>query len=306
MTGLATKDLKSMFDAMNITLKEVCEEGGIAPRSLYSLLNEPKFRSTKLETKLHDYASEALALKLPWDQEWSTMLRRLKITSMGHKGAMAVEQEFGRDADTYHKILQVVAEQPDLRKKFFDDRRRYVGAIWFVHIYWLCLAGWGQAVPLETNKTTAKENAEAAATWMIHALEESSGIAIDLLRFKATMNVFIGQWNSIKAEHRSNSQRLRKQVADLNFFEVVDKKVALAPEDVVPLVNALGVASAFKERERYANLEARIEKIDSEKLTQIKHAPFSDDPHIKSQYDTDFDDYRDWAALSLPANPRSI
>ncbi|MEO1193162.1 MAG: hypothetical protein AAFY02_15470 [Pseudomonadota bacterium] len=244
------------------------------------------------------------AAQFPWPPRWSEQSATLRRISEGLAGLIAMEKTFGPLVQILYRSLEVAHDDPEQEKKLFDSKGDYLGALWFVHLYWVRLSHWKHTDALAKDKKEAEQRATATARMMIKALKDLKGDVATILRYKASANILVAEWNAIRPEARRQSSRLQGRVEDLDFFNATLAQADIVPKNLGPLENALGVASAFHRREHYATFEDRIAKIDPERIQTILSPPETD-LDAQEHYNKDFDDFRQWVAEGRPAGVTS-
>lgn len=299
MTGLKSTELARILRLKEINWRAVVEGGGPSVRTIRKFANNPGFRSS-LEPNFQRVAADLLKPDLPWDVNWTEHLRKLREIASGSRGAPALETEYAVFVEGLYRSQQAVDDQPDLCAVLFGGWRNYLGALWFTHLYWLVLSGWGAEDALTTSKKEASRRATLTAKRMLLALREREGTVAELLRFKATANIVSAQWNPVLVAYRFSSPKLRKLVKDYDIIGLTRAHLAAFPRDEVAARNALGYASAFHHRWLYAEFERHLDGIDPALCQQIRDAPHSKNPRVRKQFDLDYEDYRQWVLEERP------
>lgn len=298
MTGFTPMEVVKVGSRIGLTYSDYEAVGGPKTRIVQYFANDPAYRSGQ-ENKLHRSAAALLARHLPWPIQWSFQLAELRRIAKSPAGAVALEKAYAPHVPMIYKALEMAHEDSEQKAKLFCGEGDYLGALWLSHLYWVSLAGWGAEQALTVDRAEAAQRAQATARMMLDALENKLGDVFTVLRFKAAANILVAEWNRIKPESRRGASGLRALVEELDIFEITLAQAEILPKNALPLVNALGVASAFHERWRYRDLEDLIAQADPKRINKIIIAPQSE-PKIQAQYDVDFDDYRDWVEEGRP------
>lgn len=264
-----------LLKAEGLTDLDIAERAGGAERTIRSIKKELGRKPSAFEEGLNRVGTEKISL--PWSDEAHAQAKRM---------------------------LDLIrnARWHDLHQSFAFSSKSSVAAALAIDLKSSVSAeDWGHALTAYTfqlgmqfsslgSHASDREDWEAIVDVMLSLLSGCDDDWAKVLRFKVAGNRIVTAWKRTTPRNDRASEKMKEMIEKSGYREHLIAFNDLVPNDHVAPFNALAIASRFKERERYQDLLARLQRSD-DRYQDVKSITDPD-------FDDDFDDFRKWYAAS--------